>query len=150
MGYGVKIVFVLLDKTLSAIIKENMIQKLFWYTIGGTLSIYLATLFVSGVGLEIIPGQNTFFGIEFTERWQLLIIVGTILGIINIFVKPIISLLTLPLKILTLGLFPLIINMFIIWVLDIIFLELVIIGLTPLFFTAIIALIINFLLGLKK
>ena len=127
-----------------------MIQKLFWYTIGGTLSIYLATLFVSGVGLEIIPGQNTFFGIEFTERWQLLIIVGTILGIINIFVKPIISLLTFPLKILTLGLFPLIINMFIIWVLDIIFLELVIIGLTPLFFTAIIALIINFLLGLKK
>jgi len=142
--------FVLLDKTLSAIMKENMIQKLFWYTIGGTLSIYLATLFVSGVGLEIIPGQNTFFGIEFTERWQLLIIVGAILGIINIFVKPIISLLTFPLKILTLGLFPLIINMFIIWILDIIFLELVIVGLTPLFFTAIITLIINFLLGLKK
>jgi len=150
MRYGVKIMFVLLDKTLSAIMKENMIQKLFWYTIGGTLSIYLATLFVSGVGLEIIPGQNTFFGIEFTERWQLLIIVGAILGIINIFVKPIISLLTFPLKILTLGLFPLIINMFIIWILDIIFLELVIVGLTPLFFTAIITLIINFLLGLKK
>lgn len=127
-----------------------MIQKLFWYTIGGTLSIYLATLFVAGVSLEIIPGQNTFFGIEFTEQWHLLLIVGGILGIINVFVKPIISLLTLPLRILTLGLFPLIVNMFIVWVLDIIFLELVIVGLVPLFFTSVIALIINFLLGLRK
>jgi len=127
-----------------------MIQKLFWYTIGGALSIYLATLFVAGVTLEIVPGQNTFFGIEFTKQWQLLLIVGGILGIINIFVKPIISLLTLPLKILTLGLFPLIVNMFIIWVLDILFLELIIVGLVPLFFTSIIALIINFLLGLRK
>lgn len=127
-----------------------MIQKIFWYTIGGTLSIYLADLFVTGVSLEIIPEQNVFFGIKFTEQWQLLLIVGGILGIINILVKPIISLLTLPLRILTLGLFPLIINMFIIWIIDIIFLELVIIGITPLFFTAIITLIINFLLGLKK
>ena len=127
-----------------------MIQKLFWYTVGGALSIYLATLFVAGVTLEIIPGQNTFFGIEFTKQWQLLLIVGGILGIINVFVKPIISLITLPLRILTLGLFPLIVNMFIIWVLDVIFLELLILGLVPLFFTSIIALIINFLLGLRK
>ena len=127
-----------------------MIQKLFWYTIGGTLSIYLADLFVTGISLEIIPEQNIFFGIKFTEQWQLLLIVGGILGIINILVKPIISLFTLPLRILTLGLFPLIINMFIIWIIDIIFLELVIIGIAPLFFAAIITLIINFLLGLKK
>lgn len=127
-----------------------MIQKLFWYIIGGSLSIYLATLFVPGVSLEIIPGQNTFFGIEFTKQWQLILIVGGILGIINVFFKPIISLLTFPLRILTLGLFPLILDMFIIWVLDILFLELVINGLTPLFFTAVITLIINFLLGLKK
>ena len=127
-----------------------MIQKLFWYTIGGALSIYLATLFVTGVSLEIISGQNTFFGIEFTQQWQLLLIVGGILGFMNMFIKPILSLLTLPLMILTLGLFPLIINMVLIWVLDILFLELIIIGLVPLFFTAVIALIINFLLGLRK
>ena len=127
-----------------------MIQKLFWYTIGGALSIYLATLFVTGVSLEIIPGQNTFFGIEFTQQWQLLLIVGGILGFMNMFIKPILSLLTLPLMILTLGLFPLIINMALIWVLDILFLELIIIGLVPLFFTSVIALIINFLLGLRK
>ena len=127
-----------------------MIQKLFWYTIGGALSIYLATLFVAGVSLEIIPGQNTFFGIEFTQQWQLLLIVGGILGFMNMFIKPILSLFTLPLMILTLGLLPLIINMALIWVLDILFLELIIVGLTPLLFTAIIALIINFLLGLKK
>ena len=127
-----------------------MIQKLFWYTIGGALSIYLATLFVTGVSLEIIPGQNTFFGIEFTQQWQLLLLVGGILGFMNMFIKPILSLLTLPLMILTLGLLPLIINMALIWVLDILFLEFIIIGLIPLFFTAVIALIINFLLGLRK
>ncbi len=127
-----------------------MIQKLFWYTIGGTLSIYLATLFVTGVSLEIIPGQNTFFGIEFTQQWQLLLIVGGILGAMNMFIKPIMSLLTLPLMMIAVGLLPLIINMIIIWVLDILFLELVIIGLTPLLLTSVIALIINFLLGLKK
>ena len=127
-----------------------MTQKLFWYTVGGVLSIYLAALFVTGVSLEIIPGQNTFFGIEFTEQWQLLLIVGGMLGVINVFVKPIISLLTFPLRILTLGVFTLIVNMFVIWILDILFLELIIIGLIPLFFKAVIALIINFLLGLKK
>ena len=127
-----------------------MTQKLFWYAVGGVLSIYLATLFVAGVSLEIIPGQNTFFGIEFTERWQLLIIVGGILGAINVYIKPIISLLTFPLRILTLGLFPLVVNMFIIWILDVLFLELIIVGLIPLFLTSIIALIINFLLALKK
>ncbi len=125
-------------------------QKIFWYTIGGVLSIYLSSLFISGFGLEIIPGQSIFFGIEFTEQWQLLLIVGSILGLINILFKPIISFLALPLKILTLGLFPLILNMIILWVLDILFLELVITGLTPLFFGAIIISIINFLLGLKK
>jgi len=127
-----------------------MIQKLFWYVIGGVLSIYLATIFVPGVILTIIPGQNTFFGIEFTEQWQLLLIVGGILGLINVFIKPIISFITLPLKILTLGLFSFIVNMLIIWILDVLFLELIINGLVPLFFTAIISTTVNFLLALKK
>jgi putative membrane protein len=144
----------LFEKSLSVIIlviinNKNM-EKIFWYLVGGVLSIYLATLFVSGVALEIIPGQNYFFGIEFTKQWQLLLIVGGVLGFINIFIKPIISAFSLPFKILTLGFFPLILNMLIIWFLDIIFLEFIVIGLTPLFFTAIITSIINFLLDLKK
>lgn len=125
-------------------------QKIFWYIIGGVLSIYLSIIFIDRCNLEIIPGQNTFFGIEFTEQWQLLLIVGGVLGLINILVKPIVSFLALPLKILTLGFFSLAINMFMLWILDIIFLELTIIGLIPLFFAAVITSTINFLLGLKK
>jgi len=125
-------------------------KKLFWYIFGGVLSIYLATLFIDGVILEIIPGQNEFFGIKFTKQWQLLLIVGGILGLINLIIKPIISIFALPFKILTLGFFPLILNMLIIWFLDIIFLEFIVIGLTPLLFTAIITSIINFLLNLKQ
>jgi len=129
---------------------KNMFEKLFWYTIGGALSIYLATVFVTGISLNIIPGQNTFFGIEFTQQWQLFFIVGGILGLINILIKPIISFFTRPLTILTLGLFPLVINMAILWFLDVLFLELVIVGIVPLFYTAIITAGVNFLLGLKK
>ncbi len=125
-------------------------KQLFWYIIGGVLSIYLSVLLIDGVFLEIVPGQNVFFGLEFTEQWQLLIIVGGILGLINLIIKPILSVLALPLKILTLGLFPLILNMTLLWILDLLFLEFKIIGLIPLFLAALISLIINFLLRLKK
>ena len=96
------------------------------------------------------PGKSIFFGIALTQNWQILILVGTILGLINFFIKPILDKITLPLKILTLGLFSLILNMLIIWFLDILFLEFEISGLIPLFWTTIIIWLISFLLGLKK
>jgi uncharacterized membrane protein YvlD (DUF360 family) len=52
---------------------------------------------------------------------------------INSLLKPILDKITWPLKIITLGLFSLVLNMAIIWFLDLIFLELVIAGFLPLF-----------------
>jgi putative membrane protein len=46
----------------------------------------------------------------FVESFWLAILVGLVLGVINVTIKPIITLLTLPLTILTLGLFLLVIN----------------------------------------
>lgn len=43
------------------------------------------------------------------------LIVAIVFGILNIFVKPLIVLLTLPINILTLGLFTLVINAFLFW-----------------------------------
>ncbi|MFQ6050025.1 MAG: phage holin family protein, partial [Candidatus Paceibacterales bacterium] len=80
----------------------------------------------------------------------ILILVGAILGLINFFIKPILDKITLPLKILTLGVFSLIINMAIIWFVDIFFRELQVSGLLALFFSTIIVWGISFLLGLKK
>lgn len=122
-----------------------MIQKLFWHIVAGILGIFLAVKFVPGVSLKVLP-ESSFFGIKLTQFWQILILVGGILGLINFFSKPILDKITFPLKILTFGLFSLIINMVIIWILDILFLEFQILGLIPLFWTTIIVWGIAFLL----
>ena len=124
-------------------------EKLFWRIVAGILGIFLAIKFVPGVSLEVLP-DSSFFGIILTQFWQILFLVGGILGLINFFIKPILDKITLPLKILTFGLFSLILNMVIIWILDILFLEFQILGFIPLFWTTIIVWLINFLLGLKS
>lgn len=53
-------------------------------------------------------------GIEFTSFWSALI-ASLILGLLNALVRPLILLLTLPINILTLGLFTLIINALMFW-----------------------------------
>jgi putative membrane protein len=54
-------------------------------------------------------------GIEFTGSWLGLLGVALVFGIVNAFLKPLIKLLTCPLVILTLGLFTLVINAFLLW-----------------------------------
>jgi putative membrane protein len=97
---------------------------LFLQIIAGILGIFLAERFVPGV--------------SFTGDWKALIIAGGILGLLNLFIKPILKIITIPLRILTFGLFGLVINMLIVWVTDIIFPELVIRGILPLFLTSVI------------
>lgn len=60
--------------------------------------------------------------VNYQGTYQTLVIAGAVLGFVNVFIKPIVNLITLPLRLLTLGLFTIIINMFIIWMIDIIFL----------------------------
>ena len=125
-------------------------KRLFWHIIAGILAIFLVVRFIPEVVLEVIPGKSTYFGIEFDQQWKLIILVGGILGLINFFVKPILNALTIPLKILTFGLFSLILNMGLIWFLEIVFEEFEILGITPLFFSTIIVWLVTFFLGLKR
>lgn len=124
-------------------------EKLFWYIVAGILSIFLAAKFITGVSLEVLPGSS-FLGISLTEYWHVLVLIGGILGIVNFFIKPILNIITLPLKFLTLGLFSILLNMAIIWFLDVLFLELIITNLTSLFLITMTVWIVNFFLGLKK
>ena len=124
-------------------------EKLFWHIIAGILAIFLAARFIAGVGLEILP-DSSFLGFALTQYWHILVVIGGILGIVNFFIKPILNAITLPLKFLTLGLFSILLNMAIIWFIDILFLELTIVGLTPLFFTTVIVWVVNLFLGLKR
>ena len=71
------------------------------------------------------------------------------LGVLNVFVKPVLKILTIPLRILTLGLFSIVINMFIVWLVDVFFGDAVeIIGLFPLFWTSLVISALSILLAL--
>lgn len=120
-------------------------KKLLWQILAGILGILLAQKFVSGISLEVLPESN-FFSYPLTKNWQVVVLIGASLGLINFFVKPILDKITLPLKLLTFGLFSLILNMAIIWFLDILFLELKIANLSSLFFTTLICWGVNFIL----
>ena len=124
-------------------------DRLFWQIVVGILGIYLGTHFVPGVSLEIPPEGIIFLGIKLTAQWQVLVLIGIVLGLVNSFIKPILKIITLPLRILTFGLFGLIINMLMIWLVDIFFPELIIAGLIPLFWLTFIVWILSFLLGLS-
>lgn len=109
---------------------------LIWNMIAAALGLWLAVKFIPGV--------------EFTGEIKYLIFAGCFLGLINFFIKPILKVITLPLKILTFGLFGLIINMILVWVVDIVFPELIIQGILPLFWTTLIIWGVSFFLGLYK
>lgn len=98
--------------------------KLVLTIVSGVLGIWLADRFVAGV--------------DFVGDWKILLLAGLIFGLINFFIKPILKLITLPLRFLTLGLFGLIINIGVIWAVDVIFPELIIKGIVPLIWTTLI------------
>lgn len=110
--------------------------KLLFHIISGALGLFIAARFVPGV--------------DFTGTYKTLIIIGAVLGFINFFVKPVLDRITLPLRVLTFGLFSLIMNMFFVWLVADVFFpaEMEIQGLIPLFWTTLILWALNFFLGL--
>lgn len=53
---------------------------------------------------------SQFFDNVACEPWHVSIVVALVLGLINVFIKPIVKILSLPINILSLGLFSLVIN----------------------------------------
>jgi putative membrane protein len=60
--------------------------------------------------LSITVAVKVIEGITFTGEWWKMIIIGGVFGIVNSFLKPLITLFTFPLILVTLGLFTLIVN----------------------------------------
>jgi putative membrane protein len=54
-------------------------------------------------------------GISFDGDWRLLLLVALVFGVLNVAVRPILILLTLPLFIVTLGLFTFVLNALMLW-----------------------------------
>jgi putative membrane protein len=76
-------------------------KRFLFQIIGGILAIYLSA--------EFIPG------IIFTGPVKTLFLIGLAIGILNFIIKPILKIFFFPLRLLTLGLFGLVINIGITW-----------------------------------
>ena len=104
----------------------------------GIAGLWLAVKFVPGVAftgpLFFVPGKD----LDLRTALGALISVGAILGLLNFFAKPILKTITFPLRIITFNLFTLVIAMALIWIVDIFSPELIIKGITPLFWTTLI------------
>jgi len=98
--------------------------------------------------LGIFLAQRYVPGVEFTGNWHVLVLSGVILGLLNFFLKPILKVITWPLKVLTFGLFGLVINMLIVWIVAFVFPELIIAGIIPLFWTTLIVWGVSYFLSL--
>jgi putative membrane protein len=91
---------------------------------------------IIGIGLAayFLPG------VTYDGSFRTIIIVGLVIGLLMYFVKPILSLITLPLRIITLNLFSIVIMMFLVWLIDALFPSdmFEIFGLNNIFFTTLI------------
>ena len=72
------------------------------------LALWIVTLLVSGI--HFVGGDTTL------QRVGVIFVVAVIFGVVNAFIKPIVQILSIPLYILTLGLFHVVINALMLWI----------------------------------
>lgn len=111
-----------------------------------------AVTHIASATLGLFLAAKLVPGVEFYGTYLALILIGSILGLINFFIKPIVKAISLPAIILTLGLFGIIINMALVWLIaDVLFPETFeISGIMPLFWTTLIIWTLSLFLGLNK
>lgn len=111
-----------------------MIKKLIINIISSIAGLYLAIHFIPGVSFD-------------GNLWEILLF-GSILGLVNSFLKPVLKVLTLPLNFVTLGLFGLILNLFLVWLVIDVLSTISLSGLFPLIFTTLVIWGIHLIIGL--
>ena len=111
--------------------------------LAAALALWVATLIVPGIELE---------GSTFTDRLGTLLIVAIIFGVVNAIAKPIAALFSLPLIVLTLGLFLLVLNALMLlltdWLAGLLDLPFDVDGFWAAFWGAIVISIVTFVVGL--
>jgi putative membrane protein len=118
-------------------------KAFFIQVLAAALALWVATLIVPGVELE---------GSTFTDRLGTLLIVAIIFGVVNAIAKPIAALFSLPLIVLTLGLFLLVLNALMLlltnWIAGLLDLPFDVDGFWAAFWGAIVISIVTFVVGL--
>lgn len=74
---------------------------------------WLVTAIAVGVAVWLVPGIGIVGG---TEAWAAIAIFGLILSLINISIKPLMQVLSLPITVITLGIFYLVVNTLMLYV----------------------------------
>ena len=64
----------------------------------------------------ILPGMNFVGGSTAVQKIGIVLVVSVIFGLVNAFIKPIVQVFSIPLYILTLGLFHVVINALMLWI----------------------------------
>jgi putative membrane protein len=101
--------------------------------------------------LAILLASRLISGFKFHGGWESLLLAGAILGIVNSFLRPLLKLLTFPVILLTLGIFSIIINILMLFLVSYIVPNLQIIGLWAGFWGVIIISLVNhFILSLTR
>ena len=81
---------------------------------------FLLRASVTGLALWVVtlvvPGSNFVGGDTTLQRVGIVLVVAVIFGLVNAFIKPVVQLLSIPLYILTLGLFHVVINALMLWI----------------------------------
>ncbi|OBG84131.1 hypothetical protein A5733_08695 [Mycobacterium sp. NS-7484] len=84
------------------------------------MSSFLLRAALTGVALWvvtlIVPGMSFVGGDSTISRVGIIFVVAVIFGLVNAFIKPIVQILSIPLYILTLGLFHIVINALMLWI----------------------------------
>jgi len=81
----------------------------FLFRVGTTgLALWVVTLLVPGVGF--VGGDTTL------QKIGIVLVVAVIFGLVNAVIKPVVALLSIPLYILTLGLFHIVVNALMLWI----------------------------------
>jgi len=101
-------------------------------------------------GLAIFLADYLVPGFIFEGDILTLAIAGLILGLINVFIRPILKLISTPLIVLSLGLFTLAINMALLWLLEYFVPELTIAGFWTYLWGSLIISAINLVFGYRK
>ncbi len=108
---------------------------------------FVARIIANAIGILIagyfVPGIIFNFKGDLIDDLTNLVITGFILAIANAIIKPILKFITGPLIVLTMGLFLVIINIIILWLVDWFMPELTIVGIQAYFWGVIIISIIN-------
>ena len=80
-------------------------MRIVWRALINAVAIAVAAYFIPG-----ITYGNAAYGFGELDRWISLLLTGLVLGVVNAFVRPIVSLIAMPITCLTLGLFHFVIS----------------------------------------